>query len=39
MRRQGNYIIFINILKARHRHWNDNVKTEKPEQKLPHISY
>jgi hypothetical protein len=33
MRRQGNYIL-INIKKARLSHWNEKVKTEKPEQQV-----
>jgi hypothetical protein len=32
VRRQGNYITLINIKKARLRHWNGAVKTEKPDQ-------
>jgi hypothetical protein len=32
MRREENYSILINIRRARLRHWNKEVKTEKPEQ-------
>jgi hypothetical protein len=35
MRRLGNYIIFINIKRAKLRHWNEEVKTEKLEQLAP----
>jgi hypothetical protein len=35
MWRQGNYSILINIQRARHRHWNEEVKTEKPEWLAP----
>jgi hypothetical protein len=32
MRRQGNYIILMNIKRANVRHWNEEVDTKKPEQ-------
>jgi hypothetical protein len=35
MRRQGNYIILINIKRTRLRNWNKKVKTNKLEQLVP----
>jgi hypothetical protein len=32
LKRQGNYIIVINIKRARLRQWNEEVKPKKPEQ-------
>jgi hypothetical protein len=37
--RQGNYIILINTQKVRLRHWNEEAKTEKPEQPAPPVSF
>jgi hypothetical protein len=35
VRSQGNYVVLINIYRARLKHWNKEVKTEKPEQLSP----
>jgi hypothetical protein len=35
MRRQGYYIILINIKKIRFSHWNEEVKTKIPEKLVP----
>jgi hypothetical protein len=33
--RQGNYIILINIKRARFKHWNKEAKIKQPEQLAP----
>jgi hypothetical protein len=38
-KRQGNWIILINIKKARLRHWNEEVKLGKPDQLALPISF
>jgi hypothetical protein len=41
MRREGNYIILVNVKRARPRHWNEEVKIEKSKVKAanppPHL--
>jgi hypothetical protein len=42
MRREGNYIILVNVKRARPRHWNEEVKIEKSKVKAanpPPISF